>query len=421
MSEPTLADFRASPELYGAVLAHAQRGLSLQLVLRGVLVVFVALTVIIVPPVHVAPAADTVLAAYALVAVAATVWTKWGGAGVVRFAWLVLFADLAALASLALLTGVAARQSWTSDVLVNGFFLIPVIAATQLRPGVCAAVVAPTAALYLGTSIADQTANSEPWSSILLRTFALIGLGVGCVALSRIQRSRVLAIGGLLRDRTGLLADLMDLEARERRGLSEHLHDGALQYVLAARHDVAEARETGAKTAFTRLEQSLMESSRLLRSTVAELHPAVLEHGGLAPALRDLAKLAEERGGFTASVDSARWPDELRTPVDTLLFSAARELLSNVVKHAGAHMVRIVLAVRGDRAELVVADDGCGVPEGILRHRLSTGHIGLASYALRVEAAGGRLTLAPGRPSGSIAIVELPCRPPSSLAARALD
>ena len=96
-------------------------------------------------------------------------------------------------------------------------------------------------------------------------------------------------IGRLAQARSGLLAELTGLEERERRALSEHLHDGALQYVLAARFDLDDARETGDPAAFDRLEQALAESTRLLRSTVAELHPAVLARAGLPSALRDLA------------------------------------------------------------------------------------------------------------------------------------
>ena len=115
-------------------------------------------------------------------------------------------------------------------------------------------------------------------------------------------------IGRLAQARSALLAELTGLEERERRALSEHLHDGALQYVLAARFDLDDARETGDPAAFDRLEQALAESSRLLRSTVAELHPAVLARAGLPSALRDLAAAAAARGGLAVDVDAEGWP-----------------------------------------------------------------------------------------------------------------
>ncbi len=222
-------------------------------------------------------------------------------------------------------------------MLITGFLLVPVLASATLRPKVCAAVVVPAVLVYLVAGIATQSANEEPWASLLLRTLVMAGVGAACVALSWIQRSRVTTIGRLVRARTDLLAELTDLERRERRALSEQLHDGALQYVLAARQDLDEARDTGAPEAFDRLEQALLESSRLLRSTVAELHPAVLERAGLPAAIRDLVASAAARGGFAAKLDLDGWPADRRTPVDGLLYRTARELLGNVVKHAAGH------------------------------------------------------------------------------------
>ena len=69
------------------------------------------------------------------------------------------------------------------------------------------------------------------------------------------------------------------------------------------------------------------------------------------------------------------------------MFSAARELLSNVVKNSNATSVDVALSLAGPLARLVVADDGRACPP-MQRHGLAGGHIGLASHALRVEAAG---------------------------------
>ena len=73
------------------------------------------------------------------------------------------------MTALTLLAGVAAQQSWTADVLKNGFLLLPVLAAAQLRPRVCAAVVVPTVLVYLAAAVATQDANAEPWASITLK------------------------------------------------------------------------------------------------------------------------------------------------------------------------------------------------------------------------------------------------------------
>jgi len=381
----------STPEAVAA--EHAERGIRLQAALRWVLVVFLALTLVFVPPAHDLLACALIVAGYAVFALVASLWATRAGA------WVALFVDLAVLGTLTLLTGVRTPNSWTSDVVITGFLLLPVLAATQLRPRVCAAVVVPTVLVYLVAGIATLGSNAEPWASLLLRTGIAAGVALGAVGLSRIQRSRVATIGSLVEVRGALLGQLGASEQAERTRLSENLHDGALQYVLAARMDLEDARETGDPEAFARLDRALSETSRLLRSTVAELHPAVLDKAGLPAALRELAATAAARGGFAVDVDTD-WPEP--TALDPLLYRTARELLANVVTHAGAHAVRVTLA-GGDRARLVVSDDGVGADPA----SAGADHIGLSSHAVRIEAAGGTLTLAPGHP-GTVATVELP-------------
>jgi two-component system NarL family sensor kinase len=400
-----------SPQLQAAIVEQARRGLRLQSLLRGFLAAFVLVSVVAVPPARNASACYVVAGAYALWAAAVGAWGWRGDARALRVVWVALLVDLAALGTLTVLAGASARDSWTADVLINGFLLVPVLAATQLAPRVGAEILAPTIVVYLGVSIATRDANAEPWDSVVLRTAVLLAVSLGCVALSWIQRERALRIGHLLETRTDLVGQLMSTEDRERRMLAERLHDGALQYLLGARHDLEDARELADPEAFARLDLALTESSRLLRSTVAELHPAVLQQAGLAHALRQLADSTGEAGRLRVAVELDGWSDELRTSADGLLYAAARELLSNVVKHAHATSATVTLSHAGGRAGLEVADDGRGTDRGAADHSLGNGHIGLASYRARIEAAGGTLSLAGAPGGGTVARVELPCAP----------
>ena len=70
----------------------------------------------------------------------------------------------------------------------------------------------------------------------------LAALSLAGVLLSWVQRSRVLTIAGLILDRGRLSTELAEVETTARRALAEELHDGALQYVLAARQDLEDAR-----------------------------------------------------------------------------------------------------------------------------------------------------------------------------------
>ena len=196
------------------VVASAQRGITLQLVVRGVLVAFIIGTLILLPPTTGAGWCVVIAAAYTVMALLLTGWLARRGPAALKWGWIGLYVDLLTLSALSLVAGQSADQSWTSLVLLGGFFLLPVLAATQLRWVVCASVVVPTVAFYLLEAIATQHANNEPWASIVLRVVVLAGVGAAAVGLSRIQRSRVTAIAGLVSDRAMLLTELMTITRR---------------------------------------------------------------------------------------------------------------------------------------------------------------------------------------------------------------
>lgn len=408
----SLRDIAADPDLRPLLVQQARRGVRAQLAVRLALAALLLATVLALPS-----AAERVLSV--VLAVAYLVWSA-GLAGlagfvargvrVIEYAWLALLADLAAVTALTVVAGLEA-VSWTATVLTYAFFAIPVLAATELRPWVCAGVCAPTVALYLAAGAIAQVANGdEPWGSIVLRTAVLALVCAGAVASSRIQLDRVIGLARLAADRTELVGQLLTIEERERRELSEQLHDGALQYVLAARMDLDDLTGTIDADTQDRLDQALTTTARLLRSTVSELNPAVLAHAGLGPALLDLAAEYGRRGRFTVALDAEGWPG-VPTTADPVLFATARELLANVVKHAGASAVTIALRFAGGEASLTIRDDGRGIDPDEAARRLARGHIGLHSRRIRIEAAGGSLRFS--RPDGGGTRVEavLPAAP----------
>ena len=102
------------------------------------------------------------------------------------------------------------------------------------------------------------------------------------------------------------------------------------------------------------------------------------------------------------------WPQPLRTPADAILFATARELLTNVAKHAHASHVEVALTRADGIARLVVTDDGTGIDPDAVDRSLALGHIGLASRRVRLESMGGSLVLRSADPTGTQAVAEVP-------------
>jgi len=389
------------------LIEHAFRGARIQRILRLLLGLFFVAVLIFQPPDQHLALCWLVVICYALWSLAVGALIRAGGVRSLHYAWLALFVDVVTVAALTLIADSSAQQSWAPYLLINGFFLVPVIAAAQLNPWISAIVAVPAVLVYLVASLLIRNVDADPISEIVLRTGLLAVVAIGCVLLSRVQRSRVSTIARLLDERNDLLAEMVTIEQREQRDLAETLHDGALQYVLAARQEL-EALDEGDPEAVERIDLALAETSRLLRSTMTQLHPAVVDTAGLLPALRDLVETVNARGQLSAELRTRNWEDSLRTPIDELLLTTARELITNVVKHAQARTVSIELAREVGRATLRVSDDGVGMAGVDLDARLGAGHLGVASRRIRLEAAGGRITFSPADPHGTIIDVDVP-------------
>jgi two-component system NarL family sensor kinase len=305
--------------------------------------------------------------------------------------------------------GLTSPDDWTSDVMRNGFFLIPLIAAAQLDPVISGVVAIPALSAFVATCWITQASNYEPWSSILLSSTVLAGLAGGAVALSLIQRSKVETIEALAQQRTQLLQDLLGVEKHERQSISERLHDGALQCVLVARQDMEDVRD-GSSAAADRVDVALVECSQLLRDVVRELHPDVLARLGLKAALSALTESLTSRTELAVELDARTWPDGLRTDADYVLYSAARETLINIIKHAQADHIWIDLELDSGRGSLRVADDGVGISEAEMAQKAQEGHIGLASIRAKAQASGGQFDVRSTSPGTEITI-SVPLRP----------
>ena len=268
------------------------------------------------------------------------------------------------------------------------FFLLPIGAALLLRPTLTAWASLAVVVAYVAIALLYPTEDAGDFE--LTQGLYLVWMGIVAVLLSRLLARRADEVERLAADRGRLVAQALDAEDRERRRLASALHDEAVQNLLAARHELA----AGGDLRF--VQEGLDRTIGELRDAIFDLHPAALDHAGLAAALEAVAAHAGRRAGFDWQVEV---DDDATGLHDQLLFSLARELVINVAKHADARTV--AMRVRRTPAELVleVADDGVGLDPARLRDAPLDGHIGLASATERVEALDGTLEIAsdPGR------------------------
>lgn len=299
-------------------------------------------------------------------------WVEWASTAV----------DVLVLVALCAVSGGA------TAALLPVFFLLPISVAFQDRPMLTAILASSTALGYLGVWILYSKRDDQVGlPNIVYMQVGFLGwLAVATTALSIVLARRSARVQALVEVRRRLVSESTRADDLRNAELAEHLHDGPLQTLLAARLDLDEIRERNPDPALERVHAALQETAAGLRSTVTALHPQVLAQLGLTPAVRELLRQYEKRGDLTvkANLEEVDHPES-----QGLLYRAARELLANVNKHAGASTVSVGLHRRGDRILLTVADDGAGFDPGTVAQSVVEGHIGLASLQVRIEATGG--------------------------------
>lgn len=341
-----------------------------------------------------------ILGAYAIVAVlwAVAVFRgpvpSWGG-------WISTGVDVLAVVSLCVVSGGA------TAALLPVFFLLPLSVAFGDRPVVTGVLGLGTAACYLGAWIIYSKRDDHVGlpDVVYLQFGFLLWLAVATTALCLVLTRRAARVRALLDVRRRLVAESMQADERTNRDLAEHLHDGPLQTLLAARMELDGVRERIPDPALDMVYAALNDTAAGLRSTVTALHPQVLAQLGLAPGVRELLRQAETRGDF---IVDAELEDVGRPASQALLYRAARELLANINKHAGATEVTVRLSRAGDRIMLTVADDGTGFEPSIVEQRVAEGHIGLASLQARFESTGGAMAIESKIGDGTVVTVTSP-------------
>jgi two-component system NarL family sensor kinase len=304
---------------------------------------------------------------------------SWGG-------WLSTGVDVLAVVSLCVVSGGA------TAALLPVFFLVPLSVAFGDRPILTGVLGLGTAACYLGAWIVYSKRDDHVGMPdvVYLQFGFLLWLAVATTALCVVLTRRAARVTALLDVRRRLVAESMQADERTNRELAEHLHDGPLQTLLAARLELDEVRERIPDPALDMVYAALNDTAAGLRSTVTALHPQVLAQLGLTPGVTELVRQYEGRGDFTVDAEL----EDVGTPASqALLYRAARELLANITKHADAGVVTIRLFRSGDRIVLTVADDGTGFEPSIVEQRVAEGHIGLASLQARFDAMGGAMAI----------------------------
>lgn len=272
-----------------------------------------------------------------------------------------------------------------------------------------------------GKLIGRSSSDMEASQSEVTRSLQLSRLGITGIALAGLlafymylrQTSALARAGSREQDSLKRERDMLELQVRERtaslaelathlqmaredeRGhLARELHDELGALLTAAKLDVARLKSRlGVDSAdivqrLQHLTETLNSVISLKRRIIEDLRPSSLTHLGLVASLEILAREFSERSGIEIVTDLEA--TELDDSLQLTVYRLVQESLTNVGKYAGASRVDISLQNFDTHVSMEVRDDGKGFDATL--NRPST-H-GLTGMRHRVEAAGGKLTIA---------------------------
>ena len=225
-----------------------------------------------------------------------------------------------------------------------------------------------------------------------LLTFELLLIAGRAQRTERLVRSRTralheakLLLENEMAQRARLESEILDISNREKLRVGQDLHD-SLGQNLAAATFMSRALAQKTANAETETSEDARKINALLKEAVAQvrrlargLAPVDLSDAGLEDALQRLVTDAEEAYGIPCIFHAEGATEALPSKTAIQLYHIAQEALSNAARHGGPSRIEVRLTLHGHRGELVIEDDGAGLPEDaginrgmglqIMRHR----------------------------------------------------
>jgi signal transduction histidine kinase len=195
----------------------------------------------------------------------------------------------------------------------------------------------------------------------------------------------------------------------ERQRLARELHDEtgqALTSILLGLRALDDPQEQeGRKEAVAAVRELVVTTLHDVRRLAVELRPAALDDFGLEPALRRLGDTTREATGLDVQVEARLGPDRLRAEVETAVYRIVQEALTNVVKHAAARHVSVVVNRKNAHVSVVIEDDGRGFDPAVMAGGSGLGLLGMRE---RVQLLDGTLAVESNPGAGTTLVLDLP-------------
>ncbi len=216
-------------------------------------------------------------------------------------------------------------------------------------------------------------------------------------------------------ERASLLRRLVMAQEDERRRISRELHDQMGQHLVAivllvnSLKDFAHS-EPATVSRFAQLEDVAHQLSLQVDTLAWQLRPTELDDLGLHAALENYVGKWSQRYQVPVDFHSVSLADQrLTSEIETAIYRIAQESLNNIIKHARATYVSLILERRGNHVFAIIEDDGCGFDvEGLWGACGGQRRMGLLGMKERTALVGGTLNIESAPGAGTTIFVRIP-------------
>jgi signal transduction histidine kinase len=199
---------------------------------------------------------------------------------------------------------------------------------------------------------------------------------------------------------------LLRLRDTERRQTAIELHETVGQSLSSLKMCLGRLREALPEVddrgrALVRDSMSLAEDAvREVRVVSYLMHPAMLDEGGLSPALDWLARGFSERSGIEVKVEIPEDFERCAQDIETAVFRIVQESLTNIHRYSGSRTADIRVDMSAGIIRVEIQDAGCGLPQPVKPGSpVGLSGVGIVGMRERVRQLNGEFTIesAPGR------------------------
>ncbi|HMS82395.1 MAG TPA: PAS domain S-box protein [Nitrospira sp.] len=210
-----------------------------------------------------------------------------------------------------------------------------------------------------------------------------------------------------------LTSKLLNAQERERQRIARDLHDDVSQRLAALVLEVASLEQHPTSVpgeypqALAPLREQLEQLSDDVHTLAYRLHPSLLEHAGLCPAVEDHIHQVSRRMGLPISLKIVGVPTAISLDHATCLFRVMQESVQNVFKHAHATAVTVQLRGSSKGVGLSVRDNGKGFD--LRDHQAIQRGLGLSSMEERLRQLHGYFQIQSQPDGGTKVCAWVPC------------